>query len=153
MAIKLGDAILQSEYNIQKYKAILEQFPDASLYDDIYKFRSKKVNNNFTKLKFITKYYQLRVIPYHEMLFEFNGRTEKVLITTIPKSIRLAYSTWSGGKECLKFAKLANLTVKFKHDMLNECRIEILKFIKKYNNVSLDTKNLDPIIKKLIILT
>lgn len=148
----LDTHIEQAEWNLAKFKFIKKNFPDAhvSIINNRIKFSDKSINQLYTNVKFYTKFNTLKVEPYYELDFEHNGRHEIIIINSRPKYSRLAYYMY--GKNLIKFSRL-NINLKnnnFKPDMISKCRLEIIKFIKSKPNYSLDLKNLEPKLKKLI---
>ena len=154
MSLKLEDVITKSQCDIAKYQTVLQHFPDARFYNHKYQFRSKKVNQQYNKLLFEKSYSTLRVIPYCEIPFQFNGKSEFLIVNSSPRDSRLAYLSWYNHKYIIKFSKLSfNLkNNNFKEDMLNDCRVSIMNFIKDYPKYDLDTTHLEPKLKKLIFL-
>ena len=153
----INDLIFDLEKKLALCKFILNQVPDAKVHNYGHGFSAKSVNLNYTNFEFIQGYNTIYVVPYLELIFEYNGSSQKVRINSSPRSSRLAYVTYDLGRKgyVLKFSKLAvNLKKnKFKEDMLNDCRIQILNFIKKYPNHTVDYSHLDPKLKKLLCFT
>jgi hypothetical protein len=85
------------------------------------------------------------------------------MVHAIPSKSKLAYidHEWVGeSNTCtltrvIRFSKLSfNLkTSKFNDQMMNECRTNILEFIKNNPESKLDDSNLEDRLKKLIIFT
>lgn len=152
----IKDTVKDLELELAKQKAVQAQFPDAKVH--YYAgFQSKQVNQNYTKFDFESRSYGLFVIPYCEVSFDFDGKTEIVKVYSAPKSNRLAYLQWNVDLRnyVIKFSRVAiNLkNNKFKDDMLNACRAEIMGFIKKNPRYKLDDKHLEPRLKKLLVFT
>jgi hypothetical protein len=154
----LTQTIKETQRTLAKYEAVIKAFPDARIHETYtpHSFSSKEVNKNYTKLQFTTNYNRLTVMPYSEVEFEFEGNLETVLVHSSPKYNRLAYIPWSRDKEkVIRFSRVAfNLkNNNFKDDMLNDCRVAIMNFIKDNPGHKLDQKHLEPRLKKLILFT
>lgn len=152
----IGDTVRDLEYELAKQKAIQAKFPEAKVHY-FSGFQSKLVNQNYTKFDFIRKSYGLYVLPYCEVEFIYNGKTEIVKVHSSPKANRLAYLHWNREirNHIIKFSRVAiNLkNNQFKDDMLNSCRAEIMSFIKNNPTLKMDDKHLEPRLKKLLIFT
>lgn len=146
--------IKEAEYQLAKYKLVKEHFPDArcSAYGE---FTSKTVNTQYNKWDFLTNYGGLFVAPYCEVKLEFDGAEEMVKVHSSPRNSRLVYLRRYSAPKSLKFSRLSiNLkNNKFKDDMLNSCRAEIMNFIKNNPGYKLDDKHLEPRLKKLLLFT
>lgn len=154
----LVQSVKETKQTLAKYEAILKVFPDAKIHETYSpnSFSSKEVNQNYTNLKFETKYSRLIVMPYSEIEFEFEGVTEKVTVHSSPKYNRLAYIPWMRNKEkVIRFSRVSfNLkNNNFKADMMNDCRVAIMNFIKDNPSHQLDQKHLEPRLKKLLLFT
>lgn len=163
----LSESIEFLEYVLAKRIFILSHFPDAKIQESNYttKYLSKTVNNTYTKLSFETRYNTLYVIPYFELSFTYKDKTEIIKIQSSPQRTRLAYVSYPSflqmramklqgqmPERMLKFARLA-INVKshnFNETLIKECYGEIMKFIQANPSVKLDTKHLDPRLKKLL---
>jgi hypothetical protein len=155
----LTQSIKEMEKTLAKYNAVLKAFPDAKIHETYMpiKFSSKEVNQKYDKLTFSSNYNTLRVMPYCEVLFEWEGQTETIIVNSSPKYSRLAYIPWrrKSNEMVIKFSRLSiNLkNNNFKDDMVNDCRVHIMKFIQNNPKCKLDEKYLEPRLKKLIIFT
>lgn len=155
----VAQAIKDTKHTIAKYEAVVKAFPDAKIHETYYptSFSSKEVNKNYTKLEFSTKYDRLIVIPQYELEFEFEGNTETVNVHSSPKYSRLAYVGWDPHtkKRVIRFSRVSvNLkNNNFKDDMMNDCRIAIMNFIKSNSDLKLDYKHLEPRLKNLLLFT
>lgn len=155
----LTQTIKETQRTLAKYEAVIKAFPDAVIHETYtpHSFSSKEVNKNYTKLKFDTRYNnRLIVMPYTEIEFEFEGSAEAVVVHSSPKYNRLAYIPWMRGKDkIIKFSRVAfNLkNNNFKDDMMNDCRVAIMNFIKNNPDHKLDDKHLEPRLKKLLLFT
>ena len=152
----IKDTIQELEYDLAKQKAVQTQFPDAKVH--YYAgFQSKLVNRNYTKFEFERRAKGLFVVPYCEVNFTFNDRTEIVKVYSQPKANRLVYLSWNVDirNYVMKFSRIAiNLkNNEFKNDMLNSCRAEIMSFIKNNPRYKMDDKHLEPRLKKLLVFT
>jgi hypothetical protein len=153
----LTQTITEMEYDVAKYKFVLANFPDAKLHAGWGSphFSSKSVNTNYTNFDFVKSAYLLTVLPYSLLTFEYNGKIEDIKIHSSPRTSRLARVSWKNDKRVIKFSRLS-INMKnhnFKEDMLNSCRTHIMSFIKDNSKLELDTKHLEPRLKKLIVFT
>lgn len=156
----IHESIEDLEKKLAMCKFVKECLPDAKLHTNqfvTFGFSSKTVNKNYTKFDFVKTPNALYVVPYIELDFEYNGELEKVRVNSSPRSNRLAYVSWSSDyrSRVIKFSNIRlNLkTNKFKEDMLNACRLQIVNFIQNNREYKLDQKNLDPRLKKLLLFT
>lgn len=155
----LNQAILDLEKTIAVYKFVKEQVPDARVHSTSYYhgFSAKSVNANYTNFEFIKGYNTMFVVPYKELDFDYNGTIEKIRINSSPRSNRLVYTAYSRleRQTTIKFSRLKfNLkNNNFKEDMLSACRLKILEFIQEHPGYKLDTKHLEPRLKKLLLFT
>lgn len=158
----LAQAKIELDLNSEIYKAVLDKFPDAILnetfgykYQIISNFSSKLVNAQYNKLDFDSNSRRITVIPYYELKLIHDDSEHIVKINSIPKSSRLVYT--SRIFKVIKFSRLSfnlkNNDFTFTDDMLNACRVEIMKFIQSHNGYDLDKKHLEPRLKKLLLFT
>lgn len=156
----ISEFVVDTEATLAKYKAVQAAFPNARC-NYYMEFSDKSVNQLYTHFTFETQY-GLYVLPYCEVLVEHNGQEEYVKVHSMPKRNRLAYLTYeypnkdySKRKNVMKFSRMAiNMkNNKFREDMLNSCKAEIMNFIKNNPGYELDTKHLEPRLKKLILFT
>ena len=152
----IADTVKELEYDLAKQKAVQAEFPNAKVHY-FAGFQSKLVNQNYTKFEFEKKYSGLFVLPYCEVKFTFDGKTEIVKVHSAPKANRLVYLQWSRELRdyIIKFSRVAfNLkNNQFKDDMLNSCRAEMMSFIKNNPGHKMDDKHLEPRLKKLLVFT
>jgi hypothetical protein len=150
----IDDFIKETEHRLTKYKAVQEKFPDAkcNYYSD---FSSKTVNKEYTKWQFVSSYSGLHVMPYCEVIYNFDGQEEVIKVHSSPKASRLVYLQRWHKPKTIKFSRLTiNLkNNQFKDDMLNDCRAEIMKFISANPGYQLDKKHLEPRLQKLLAFT
>lgn len=155
----IKESIVEAERKLALYKFVLEKCPDAKVHDSsgFNGFSSKSVNANYTNFEFINGYHSIYVVPYLELDFKHNDGAYKVRINSSPRSNRLVYLRYDSlaKSHVIKFSRLSfNLkNNNFKTDMLNECRVKILQFIKDHSKYSIDYKHLEPRLKKLIMFT
>lgn len=156
MTIRLvSDTIKNYEYNLAKLKTVQEIFPNARHHQDN-TFSDKAVNQVYTHYRFETIYRTLYVIPYCEILFKVGDAEETIQVFSSPKKNKLAKASWRedpiSKKKTISFARLAvNMkNNKFKDDMLNACKAEIMTFIKSKPEYAIDKKHLDPRLQKLL---
>jgi len=169
---KISNLVLETEYELAKYKYVLANFPDAQTFGDftkkntiVYAFKSKSVNSKYTNFTFYNNYHGISVLPFYELNFSFNDKSEVVKIHSMPKQISLVHKSSivekigvNGFKQnktvkCLKFSNFLNSFNKndFSLECTNQCIIHILQFIKDNPGYKLIDKNLEPRIKKLLL--
>lgn len=146
------------EKSIAIHKAVQERFPDSKVQfvknNNFNGFLSKSINNIYSNFEFVETPTSVSVAPYLKFEIDYNGNKEEVKIHSIPRYSKLVYTHYdlSSRKRIVSFSRL-NFNIKnnnFKDDMLSECRIKILDFIKKNHNLRLDKKHLDPKLAKLL---
>jgi hypothetical protein len=153
----ISEVVKENEYNLAKYKAVQAIFPNAKVNYHM-QFTDKSVNQLYTNFTF-EKHYGLYVIPYYEIPFIWNDVEETIKVHSSPKRNRLAYLSWRTDpftkKRTMRFSRLSiNMkNNKFKDDMLNSCKAEIMNYIKENPTYQLDTKHLEPRLKKLLLFT
>lgn len=149
--------IAETEILLAKYKLVNEKFPDARMcYYNPNRYASKIVNSEYSKLEFLPSSWNLTVSPYTELEFDNNGKTEIIRIDSLPRRSRLATISWrrdANGKRTIKISRFVyNMKKnKFKEDLFNECRAQIMEFIKNTPGANLDDKHLEPRLKKLLM--
>lgn len=153
----LSKKVEEMEHEIAKHKAVLEKFPDAKLHYYMGYF-SKEVNNQYTAFSFEKQYSGLFVVPYCEVEFTHQNKTEYVKVSSVPRASRLVHlfrDRKNGYKPVIKFSRFTiNLkNNQFKEDMLNSCRAEIMNYIKDHPGVPIDKKHLEPRLQKLLLFT
>jgi|SRR6185436_2661930 len=152
------------EYNIAKCLFIQSKFPDAKVSliknaknEDILKFSSKLVNNDYSKYEFKKSSYSLTIKVYTELEFLHNNKNEVIRINSSPETCRLARTGWSHKtrKGIIKFSRFSFNMKKnnFKDDIFNNCRSQIMQFIQAHAGYDLDTRHLEPRLKKLLLFT
>lgn len=155
----VDEAILDAEKTLQIFNFVKSKVPDAKVHFTTYYngFSAKSVNSSYTNFDFIKGYNVLFVVPFLELNFEYNGACEKIKINSSPRSSRLVniYFDQLSKNRVISFSRLSiNLkNNNFKGEMINECRIKILEFIKEHPGCGLDTKHLEPRLKKLLLFT
>ena|SRR5271166_5402344 len=152
----ISETIRDLEHQLAMRKAVQTEFPHARLHN-MSGFQSKDVNQKYTKFDFERRRHGLWVIPYCEVKFEFNGKTEIVKVHSAPRANRLVYLSWNRElrTQIIKFSRLS-INMKnnqFRDDMLNSCRAEIMSFIKNNPGYKLDQRHLEPRLKKLLVFT
>jgi hypothetical protein len=158
MTSSLKNSIQDLELQLARYKAVLAEFPQAKVNCHS-EFQSKAVNQNYTKFDFEIrdKGKGLYVLPYCEVSFTYEDKTEIIKVHSMPKANRLAYVQWNIDlrEHVIKFSRLSiNLKNNdFKENMLNHCRAEIMSFIKNNPGYKLDDKHLEPRLKRLLVFT
>lgn len=154
------------EYWLARYKFIQAKYPGCNVHQAYYPvtFSSKLVNPKYTGFNISTGYNTLFIEPYIDEEFEYKGMKEMLRVFTSPRRNRLAHiiipkrkddpkkKDWNG-KRIIKFTKFKlNLENRNMSDECwNECRVAIMNFIKDNPGHTLDTKYLDPSLKKLMI--
>jgi len=155
---QLNTQIKQTEFNIAKIEFVKSKFPDVKVsfgFDRNHiTFSSASVNDNYTKYTF-NHGYDLSIQIYHELEFTHNEKTETIKVLSIPTSRKLATKIYSYAtkKQRIKFSVFSS---KMKKQNLSEelCRAvaaEIMKYIQTAPGAELDTKYLDPKLKKLLV--
>ena len=141
------------DYNLAKHQFILSKYPDAIInaYGEIL---SKTINSSYNKFNFVEEYRRVYVQPYCELEFSFKDKTELIKIYSKPQKVRLVYINYDYKqmKYTMKFSRL-KINMKsnnFKETMLEECKKQIIQFIKKNQWIEMDTKHLDPRLKQLL---
>ncbi|SRR5713101_3074260 len=159
MRQSIDDLINDYEYSLAKLQFVKSHYPDVKVSGG-YLFSSKTVNSTYTKWDFDKNAWSgLRVVPYNELTFSHNGEDKIIRVHSSPKYNRLAYFGYKrvGDKhvKTLRFGRVAiNFkTNNFKEEMLNSCRAEIMKFVSENPKCELDTKHLEPRLKKLLAFT
>lgn len=153
----ITEELLKSkERELEKYKFVNKNFPGAEIIPmrRETRFASKLVNSNCTDFDFRETHNSLFVIPYFKLIFKFEDKEEVIKVHSIPKMSRLAYIPWRrlNKKRIMKFSKLA-FNIKrnnFTEAMLTTCKVRIMKFIQSKDDCEMDTKHLDPRLKKLL---
>ncbi len=167
LSASIDKMLYKAEYNLAKIKAIKAIFPEA-LFSSSSGYADKSVNKEYTNWDFEDNYSGLVALPYYLLSFEFNGKQEDVKIRSIPRRNTMIYKNhtynWSTNNfgnpvptppssGTLSFSKFfTNMKNReFKEDMLQDCRTRIMKFISDNPKYTLDTKNLDSRLKKLLL--
>jgi hypothetical protein len=159
---ELSNQIKQAEFNIAKIEFVKSKFPDVKVNrslgfnGDCITFSSASVNDNYTKYTFDHKY-SLSIQVCHELEFTHNGRTETVKILSVPASRKLATKKYSYAtkKQCIKFSAFSSKMKKqnLSEELFRAASAEIMKYIQTSPGAELDTKYLDPKLKKLLVFT
>jgi len=153
----LSEHIADTEILLAKYKLVQSKFPDARMcYYNPNRYASKDVNTEYTKLEFSPSHWNLTVSPYAELKFNNNGKEEIIRIDSLPRRNRLLRVGWRPGKDGKKTIKISRFIFnmkknKFKEDLFNECRAQVMEFIKNTPGTNLDDKHLEPRLKKLLM--
>ena len=166
MKKNIEKVIDEYEYYLSKLKFIQGKFPGAHVHNTFYPitFSSKLANPQYTNFNISTGYNTLFIEPYLDLEFEYVGKKEDLRVFTSPRRNRLAHIVYPknprnpkrknySGKKTIKFTKFKiNLGNRNMSDTCwNECRAAIMNFIKDNSGCNLDTKYLDPSLKKLLI--
>jgi hypothetical protein len=154
----ISEHVNEAEIILARYKAVQQDFPNAKV--NMYlEFNDRKVNQLYTHFTFEKNYNGLFVIPYCEVQYEHKGQEESIKVHSVPRRNKLVHLTYETDpltkKRIMKFARMGiNLkNNQFKGDMLNSCKAEIMNFIKDNPGFQLDTKHLEPRLKKLLLFT
>ena len=155
--ITLSDEVKNLEYTLARHRAVLDRFPDAKIHP-YGGYSSKSVNKCYNHYSFVSEYSGLYVLPFCEVEFSHQNKEEIIKISSQPIRNRLAYISWHtgpDGKKIMKFARFAinQKSHDFKDEMLNDCKVEIMKFIKDNPGCRMDDKHLEPRLKKLLLFT
>lgn len=151
------EVIADLELDLALKKAVFNKFPDATVTRGVYS--SKLVNRYYNKFAFESNSYSLSVRLRSELDVEYNNRTYIVdVLGTANQSYRLAHLGSTNPKspfqyDCIQFANFIKEFKKHKvrDDILNECRVEILEYIRKNPKYKIDETNLEPRLKKLLV--
>ncbi len=155
--ILLSDSVKDLEFELAKQKAVLKEFPNAKIHHST-GFQSKEVNQGYSGFDFIRRRGRgVWVVPYSEISFEYEGKTEKLKIHAMPRASRLVYIQWNRTQRnyVIKFSKFS-VNIKhneFREDLFNHCRAEVMSFIKENPGYKMDDKHLEDRLKKLLIFT
>lgn len=158
MINNINDLLSKTQHDFEKYKFISENFPDADVFyqndktDNFYGFRSKLVNNICNNYDFESSYCDLHIVPFYEADFEYNNCIEKIKIYSKPRRIRLLYRADNGEIKFSKF-RLSFSKNNINEQLLNDCALNILDFIKRHKHIKLNMDNIDPRIKKLLVFS
>jgi len=160
--ISVKDRVNNLEVDLARIKFVQTYFPNIKLQQENnknYIFSDKNVANNFTYFVVMENYDTITLSLIKELEFNFNGKSEKILIHSIPKQKYIcgSYSDYkktdSNGNYIRKIdfgkpfkCKDKNLTKKVQ----DACRLEIIKYIQARPKLVIDENVLDPKIKKLI---
>lgn len=167
---KVENYVAIYEYYLAKYQFIQSKYPGATVHATYapVTFSSKRVNPKYTKFTISKGDNTLYIEPFLEEKFIFNGKEEMIRVYCQPRRNRLAhivYDTeiqtkfgWTNkvrksDKGIITFTPFKdNLSDRnLNDDCWNECRAAIMKYIKDNPNCTLETKNLDHSLKKLMI--
>jgi hypothetical protein len=157
----IDEVIVSLEKEIAIHKFVKEKVPGVYIQTLKKKgskgFVSKHINKNYSGLEFVSNSHKISVMPYLELDFEYNNLSEKIRVYSVPRRNRLAYMRYDylRKKSFISFSRLS-INMKnnnFRDEILNECRIKILNFIKQNPKAELDQKHLDPKLKKLLAFT
>lgn len=160
----LNDRIKDIEYNITKCNFVKSHFPDVKVSlvkdinnEEILKFSSKTVNSEYSKYEFNRRIYNLNIRVYTELEFSHNNKDELIRINSSPETCKLARHTYDykNRQNMIKFSRFSFNMKKnnFREDIFNDCRAQIMQFIQTYPESKLDTKHLEPRLKKLLLFT
>ncbi len=154
------------EYELAKLKFVSSKYPNFKLnFDknkDEYIFSHKLVNSNFSNFKInsSTSFVELHV--FDELIFEYNGKKEKIIVRSIPKISRVAsidyadrsandYKLWKQNIFIHKL-KFKSKNKELQKKIQNLCDLDIIKVIKSNPEIKLDD-DVPERIKKLIIFS
>jgi hypothetical protein len=154
----ISEYVNETARTLARYEAVQKEFPKAKV--NMYlEFSDRAVNQLYTNFTFEKNYNGLFVVPYCEVHFEHKGHEETVKVHSTPRRNKLVHLTYdidpTSKKRIMKFARMT-LNLKnnhFKEDMLNSCKAEMMNFIKDNPGFHLDTKHLEPRLKKLLLFT
>lgn len=159
----INQSIKEHDYILTRLKFVQTHFPDAQVQEYYVPafFKSKMVALHYTDIEVINSTIDVTVMPYHKLLFKYDNQEEEIKIHSIPTKSKLAYidqqhtSNGFALEKIIKFSKLSfNLkSSKFNDEMVNDCRIHILQFIRDHSDCKLDDSNLEDRLKKLLIFT
>ncbi len=179
MSIKIDDSIIlfnkkikNIEYIIAKCDFVKTHFPNCQInvgmveinprkniksgykeHEYNISFKSKSVNSEFTKFEFQNHFNSLNI----KVFTELNWENEIIKVNSSPETCKLARLCYRPYTQngAIKFSKFSFNMKKnnFKEHIFNFCRSEIMKFVQMHPNAEIDSKNLEPRLKKLLTFT
>lgn len=156
--LDVNDTINSLEYNLSKLKFVQENFPKVKLQADIeenFIFSSKLVNSNFSDFKIVSGTYDIKLLVYKMLEFEYNGNTEIVVINSIPKSCKIVDVYFKDSKLIVKIHKpiFKSKNKDIYKQVSNECDLAILEFAKEHPSAKFDETITNSRVEKLLILS
>jgi len=156
----LKNSISELEINLAIQKAVFNKFPDAKI-NYAGELSSKTVNKEYNRYSFFKSAYGISLKLRYELEVNINGQIHIADIhSDSNREYSILYVTSSESNKYFKLdtIKFPNYIKTFKRckvrsDIFNECRVEILEFIKKYPHYKIDNSNIEPRLKKLLIFT
>ena len=150
----LKEAIEITEYKLELQKAIYKQFPDAktNTYERYY---AKSVNQTYNGFSFTNRDWSLSLNLYYEMPFSHNGKDELIKVDASPYSNDLVWAGWghiSKKYDTMRFVDFNSkfLKNKVRLDVVPDCQLEIVKWMRQHPQYKFDSNLLDKRIKELI---
>lgn len=163
-----------TDYEITKYRLILSKYPDAEYFFNhknirdrktLISFRSKLVNKECDSSIFENRDDCLFLTRIKNIPFLWDDEEEQIVIYSSPKTIKLAEVTFvqtkpfdiyghftnENSKYVIRFNKIGTKKQDISEDILNQCKMQILKFIEGHSYAEINKDSLDPRLKKLII--
>lgn len=168
--LSTDESIQHMEFNLAKIKFVKSIFPDVKISTCIragkeyISFNSKSVNLLYNKYRFLgdNKYF-IRIQVFYEINFTYNDKMEVVIVESSPRTYDIArlksrWNLWNSStqryeKPVIYFSRLSSSNLKFRDDILNDCQIKIMEFIRANPSVTVNAKHLDSRLKKLLIFT
>ncbi|CAB4196981.1 hypothetical protein UFOVP1290_501 [uncultured Caudovirales phage] len=163
--LNTSEHIAKLEYDLAKLKFVSSKYPNYKLNldksKDEYIFSHKSVNSKFSNfnLNFFGASFTLNV--FDELIFEYNGKKEKIIIDCIPKfcvvadinygEINPVTNMWTK-KLVINDLRFKSKNNELQKKMQNTCDLYTIKFIKANSGIKLDD-NMPERIKKLIIFS
>ena len=167
--LSTDEKIQNMEYNLAKIKFVKSLLPDVKVSSyarggkDYITFSAKSVNSLYNKYQFLgDNRYSIRVQVFYETDFTYNDKVETIKVDSSPRTCDIARKTgrWNMHaqkyeSETINFSRLSfNLKKNnFRDDILNDCQVKIMEFIRANPGVIVDGKNLDSRLKKLLAFT
>ncbi len=161
---EINQRIENLNYGIAKCKFVKSVYPDVKVTiwknpygKDYFKFTSKTVNTNCSKHEVVNYYLELKLNLVSELEFNYNGESEVIKVFSDPEAFPLAkagrYRRNGVRESYIVFYKFDKKDIILTDEILNDCKIKIMKFIKDHPGYKLDTKYLNPRLKKLLIFS
>lgn len=149
-SILLSDKISLIDYELIRYKFVLEHFPDVSLNDKKFKpeFSSKSVNSNYNSWKFDDSFH-LSMSLFHDLEFNYGNKSEIIRVASIPYTTKIAYPIAKNGSTEIQFRKPK---CKLNKKLQNDLHLAISKYISDHPIWKINSENLDKRIKQLLFL-
>jgi hypothetical protein len=151
----IKEKIKELEYSLAISKAITNIFPLAK-YDSYGQFSAPEVNQCYNRTLFRSNDFNLSVILFYDFSFMYEGEIHKLTVRCASKqSYEIICCLWNRtthAYDSLYFRDYIGSFKKYKvrDDILDETRLEIVKYVKKHHKLKINSSNLEPRLKKLL---